>query len=162
MDPKTKVYELLRSFSTTMLVTTARGHRPKARPMQIVSVEEGGDISFLTSIHGVIAEEVTSNPGVLLVLQNERSAYLSVRGIATVRQDPGRVQELWKEAYQVWFPMGVDDPDLALLTVRPVSAEYWDNRGLNRLEYIFEAAKAYLKGGRPAFGDSDQHAKTSL
>jgi hypothetical protein len=46
--------------------------------------------------------------------------------------------------------------------VKPIDAEYWDNRGTNKLEYMFEAAKAYFSGEKPDIGDADKHAKTNL
>ena len=56
----------------------------------------------------------------------------------------------------------MEDPHVALVAVDPIDAEYWDNRGMNKLEYLFESAKAYIKGEKPAVGDIDQHAKTNL
>lgn len=163
MDQKAKVYGIVKDFSTAMFVTKGAGKPAESRPMHIAKVEEeDGNVWFFTSKDGRIVEEIGEEPGVLLVFQNEKSAYLSLRGRARVVQDRARVKELWSEAYKVWFPGGVDDPELALLAVDPVSAEYWDNRGTNRMEYLFEAAKAYVKGERPEVKDSDQHAKVAM
>jgi general stress protein 26 len=162
MESKAKVYGMVKNFSTTMLVTTGPGKRAEARPMQIARVEEEGDVWFFTSKDGHVVQEIAAEPMVLLVFQDERSSYVSLRGRARVVEDRGRVKELWKEAYNVWFPGGINDPDLALLAVDPVAAEYWDNRGTNKLEYLFEAAKAYVKGEKPELGDADQHAKVRM
>jgi hypothetical protein len=43
-----------------------------------------------------------------------------------------------------------------------MDAEYWDNRGMNKLEYLFEAARAYVKGEKPHVAEVDQHAKAIL
>ena len=51
------------------------------------------------------------------------------------------------------------DPDLVLLSVDPEVAECWDVAGLNRLRYLFDAAKAYVTGDRAAIEDSDKHAR---
>jgi general stress protein 26 len=77
-------------------------------------------------------------------------------------QDHALIKELWKEPYKVWFPRGSEDPEITLISVNPVGAEYWDNRGMNKLEYLFEAAKAYVKGKQPDVREVDQHAKASL
>ena len=132
--PRAKVYDILAGFSTAMFVTHGPGGRPAARPMHVARVEDGaGDIWFLTSKGGTLLDEVQGQPVVLLVFQNDNSAYLSVRGRARVVDDGARID-----------------------------AEYWDTRGVNKLEYLFEAAKAYVKGEKPAVGDPDQHAKTLL
>ena len=46
-----------------------------------------------------------------------------------------------------------------LLSVDPEIPEFWDVAGVNRLPYLFDAARAYVTGGRAAIEDSDQHAR---
>lgn len=162
-ERRAKVYEILKTFSTAMFVSIGPAGRPESRPMQIARIdEEAGDIWFFTSRGGTLAEEVKEEAVVLLVFQNENSAYLSLRGKARVVEDTARIKEYWKEPYRVWFPSGPGGPEVALVGVSPIDAEYWDNRGTNKLEYMFEAAKAYVKGERPNVGDADQHGKTNL
>jgi general stress protein 26 len=162
-DPRSKVYDILKGFSNAMLVTVDQSGRPKSRPFHIASAEEQtGEVWFLTSQSGKVAEEVEVQPEVLLVCQNENSAYLSLRGEARVVEDKARVKELWNEAYKVWFPGGSEDPEIVLIAVNLTGAEYWDNRGMNKLDYLFEAAKAYVKGEKPHLSGKEQHAKTTL
>jgi general stress protein 26 len=161
-DPRQKVYEILHSFSTAMLVTSGLDGRPESRPMQMAKVEHGGDIWFLTGRSGHVVEQIEKDSVVLLIFQNEHSAYLSLSGRAQIEPDKAHLQELWKEPYKVWFSGGVEDPEIAVFSVEPLNAEYWDSRGLNRLEYMFEAAKAYVTGQRPDVSDVEQHAKTRL
>jgi general stress protein 26 len=71
-------------------------------------------------------------------------------------------KDLWKAPFKVWFPGGPEDPEVALVAVQLMDAEYWDNRGMNKLDYLFEAAKAYVKGQKPEVPGVDQHAKTAL
>jgi general stress protein 26 len=127
-----------------------------------VDDEAGDDIWFFTAKGGTLVEEIKEEAVVLLVFQNENAAYLSLRGKARIVQDLARIKELWKEPYKVWFPRGAEDPEIALVAVNPIDAEYWDNRGMNKLEYLFEAAKAYVKGEKPELGGVDQHAKTKM
>ena len=76
MDPQAKVYDILKNFSTAMMVTTGPGKRPEARPMHIAKLDEGGDLWFLTSQSGRIVAEIGDEPLVLLVFQDERNSYL--------------------------------------------------------------------------------------
>jgi len=161
-ESREKVYEILKDFSTAMFVTVGPGGRPEARPMHVAKVEESGNICFFTGKRGTVASEVWHEAEVLLAFQNEKSSYLSLRGMARVVEDRARITELWKEPYRVWFPGGPEDPDIALVMVDPIDAEYWDNRGTNRLQYLFEAAKAYVKGERPEVSELEQHGKTTL
>jgi general stress protein 26 len=162
-DIRSNVYEILKDFSTAMVVTVTSQGGLKSRPFHLASVEEiGGEVWFLTGRDAHLVQEVEENPEVLLVFQNENSAYLSIRGEAHVVQDRAKVRELWKKPYQVWFPGGAEDPEIVLIGVNLTGAEYWDQRGLNRLEYLFQATKAYVKGEKPHLAGEEQHAKTSL
>lgn len=162
-DAKQTVYDMLKGFSTAMFVTFGHDGRPSARPMHLARVEDGaGEVWFFTGKHGSLVEDLQRKGTTLLVMQNENSAYLSVHGQARIVQDKARAKELWSEPYKVWFPGGPEDPELALIAVALVDAEYWDNRGMNKLEYVFEAAKAYVQGKKPEVVEVDQHAKTSL
>lgn len=146
-----------------MFVTIGPAGRPEARPMHIARVEEeASDIWFFTAKGNTLIEELKEEATALLVFQNENSAYLSLRGKARIIEDRKRIKELWKEPYRVWFPGGPEDSEIALIAVDPIDAEYWDNRGMNKLEYAFEAAKAYVKGEKPKVDDIAQHAKASL
>ena len=162
-EGKAKVEDMLKSFSTAMFVSIGADGKQEARPMHVAGEEAGaGEIWFLTGKKGSLTSEVTARPDVLLVFQKDTSAYLSLRGTARVVEDRDKIRQLWKEPYKVWFPKGADDPEIALVAVNPVGAEYWDNRGANKLEYLYEAAKAYVKGTKPAVDDADQHGKTKL
>ncbi len=162
-DVRAKVYDILKSFSTAMFVTSGPSGRPEARPMHVAHVEdEEGDVWFFAGKGATLVEEIKAKATILLAFQDQNSAYLSLRGKARLVEDPKRIQELWKEPYRVWFPGGAEDPDIALVAVKPIDAEYWDNRGANKLAYMFESAKAYIKGEKPDVGDIDQHAKTNL
>ena len=162
-DVRARVYDLLKSFSTAMFVTLGPTGRPEARPMHVAKAEdEAADVWFFTDKGATLVEEIKADATVLLAFQNENSAYLSLRGKARLIEDRKRIKELWKESYRVWFPGGAEDSNIALVAVDPIDAEYWDNRGMNKLEYMFESAKAYIKGEKPDLGDIDQHAKTNL
>lgn len=162
-DVRARVYDLLKSFSTAMFVTVGPTGRPEARPMHVARAEdEAADVWFFMDKGATLVEEIKAEATVMLAFQNENSAYLSLRGKARVIEDRKRIKELWKESYRVWFPGGAEDSNIALVAVDPIDAEYWDNRGMNKLEYMFESAKAYIKGEKPDVGDIDQHAKTNL
>jgi len=149
MSTREKVYEMLRGFDTTMLVTVGGEHQIHARPMAIAEVEDDGAIWLMTSASSRKIDEITEDARALLVCENGRSQQLSISGRARVVVDPGRVRRLWKEPYRVWFPQGPDDSDIALLAVDPLMAEFWDASGTNRVAYFWETVKAYMTAERP-------------
>ncbi len=160
-ETRQKVYNLLKGASAAMLVTIGGSGRPQARPMRIARVDDSsGEIWFVTNKSGALVNQVEESDAALLLVQDGESAWLSLRGKARIASNKAR--ELWKEPYRVWFPGGPDDPDLAAVAIDPVDAEYWDNRGSNKIEYIFEAARAYFTGSKPAVDEPGQHGKVSL
>jgi general stress protein 26 len=163
VSQREKIFDMLRGFETVMLVTATPEGRMEGRPMQIVDIDaHTGNISFFTGLTSRKVDEITKNPEVAIVGQDQRSAFLSLAGSGLVVHEPSRVRALWSEPFRVWFPGGPEDPDLRLLVVEPRLAEYWDNRGTNKLEYMFEAARAYVSGERPRVDEGDQHGRLPL
>ncbi|HEX5214613.1 MAG TPA: pyridoxamine 5'-phosphate oxidase family protein [Vicinamibacterales bacterium] len=142
MSPRDQVYEMLRTFDTTMLVTVGGEHQIHARPMAIAEVEEDGAIWLLTSASSRKIDEITEDARTLLVCGNGHGRQLSISGRGRVVVDPGRVRRLWKEPYRAWFPEGPDVSDIALLAIDPLMAEFWDASGANRVAYFARLGQA--------------------
>jgi general stress protein 26 len=141
-----KLVELLREFSTAMLITHDRDRHLRARPMAIAEVEDSGKIWFLSGEDTAKVHEIEKDTHVHLALQKDPSVYLSVNGLATLVHDRSKVHELWDDSFEMWFPEGMYDPTLALIAVEPVDAEYWDNHGWQKVKTLVRAAKAYVTG----------------
>lgn len=157
-----RIHELLADFDTAMLITQAHGQPLRARPMAIARVEADCRLWFFTGRDSAKVHEIQDNQEVLIVCQDEHSRYVSLSGTAELSSNRGKARELWKESYQTWFPRGVEDPDLLLISVKPREAEYWDSQGFKGLRYVFEAAKAYATGTRPQIREGEQHGKVVL
>src|SRR3546814_4736602 len=54
----------------------------------------------------------------------------------------------------LWFPKGLDDPDLALLRVAVEKAEYWDSPSA-AMTYLYGYAKSRLTGRPPKGGENE-------
>lgn len=156
------VIQLLRQFSTAMLVTHAGDNQLRARPMEIVHVEDTGYAWFITHIDTAKAHEIAEDTHVHIVCQNDRSAYLSISGKATLDQNRIKIDVVWKDAYKVWFPEGKTDPNITLIAVALDEAEYWDNQGMKRLNYLFEATKAYVTGTTVDVREGEEHGFVKL
>ncbi len=154
------VKDLLTDFKTAMLMTHLPNNKSHVRPMQIADTTEVGAVRFATSITSPKIDEISKNKNVSLVFQSS-STYMCIHGTAKYEKDKALVEELWSEAWRVWFPKGKDDPELCIITVTPQEAEFWDNSGSEGLIYAFEAAKAYLQGKKPAV-DEQIHAKVRM
>jgi general stress protein 26 len=97
---------------------------------------------------------------VVITFQSSRQ-FAAVYGRAELVRDRNLIDQLWSEAWKVWFPEGKADPTLCLIRVDSREGEYWDNAGMQGVKYAFEAAKAYMQGRTPA-PDEKQNAKVRL
>lgn len=75
--------------------------------------------------------------------------YVSLSGQAQPSDDAVKKEELWSPMAKAWFPGGVTDPALVLLTVRIDHAEYWDVKE-SKMVQLFKMAKAALTGEPPS------------
>jgi len=151
--------DLLKKFDTAMLVSHTPEGEARARPMAIAGVEENGGIWFVSRRADPKVAEIVADERVLVVMQGS-SAYLSVTGHAEVIQDRERVQSLWSPSWKIWFK-DKQDPNLMLIHVRPVEAEFWDQGGFEGVKYLVRAAAAFVSGRQLAGSEHDpkQHAK---
>ena len=154
------LYDLLKEFDTTMMVTRSPDGHMHARPMAVAELLDGSDAYLVTGLDSPKVAEIGANPAVTLVFQSS-NRFASVSGRATVVRDRALVDRLWKEGWKVWFPGGKTDPNLALLRFAAENGEYWDDAGAQGLKYAFQALKAYATGSTPKADDS-QHAKVDL
>jgi general stress protein 26 len=156
------IYALLKDFDTAMLVTHGSEMPFNVRPMAIAQVELNCDVWFFTGRSSAKAREIQNDQEVLIVCQDGMSRYIALHASAKLIFDPNKSAELWRESYRSWFPAGVDDPDLVLIRAQARHAEYWDNQGFKSVRYLFEAAKAYVRGTRPHVTEGEQHGTVNF
>ena len=76
---------------------------------------------------------------------------VSVAGDAEVLDDRSIIRELWGIQAKAWWN-SPDDPNIRLLKVTPLDAQYWDAPGAT-VAYVKMAAAA-LTGSRPSMGEN--------
>ena len=158
-DSRNHLYEVVDDFDVAMLVThTANGIH--ARPMAIARMDDGIGAYLVTNINSIKIDEISVNPQAVLTFQSARK-FASLRGELIVVRDRQLIEEMWKEAWKIWFASGKSDPNIALLKFTAHEGEYWDNAGLQGIKYVYEAAKAFM-AGEALKTDDAQHAKVGL
>lgn len=154
-----KFQELLSEADAAMLVTSKPDGALKARPMMLLESTERGEMRFLTGRDTDKVDDIDQDAHVCVTFQKS-SAFLSVSGRATLEDDRAQIRRLWTKASEAWFE-GPDDPSAVLIRVQADAAEYWDNRGLNGVKYVFEAVRAVVQGDRPRTSTS-QHGSVRV
>jgi general stress protein 26 len=122
-----KLADLIRGCKVAMLTTLADDDTLRSRPMATLDVEFDGTLWFFTEASSAKVAEVAHDRQVNVSYCNpERGRYVSLSGAGRLVDDPGRIRALWRPVLKTWFPKGPDDPDLALLRVDVLLAEYWN------------------------------------
>ena len=117
---------LLQGISTGMLTTVTPAGEIRSRPMLMHDVDENGWLWFLTDRSSRKACELIQNPRAVIAFQSARGdRHVSVEGTAIVVRDDVRLKRMWNPMYQAWFPKGQAEPEIVLVAVRIIRAEYW-------------------------------------
>lgn len=174
-----KLHELLEAFDVVALITHAMPGDGRStaspasgassgevevtsRPMQVARLDENCDLWFLTDADTAKVYEIRTDPMVHIVAQDGRDVFVSIRGEAHVHQDKATIQGLWSKPYEVWFPDGPDTPGIRALHVKAHEGQYWDSKGVNKIKYLFQSAKALVTNSTPHTEPGDQHGRVEL
>ena len=135
-----KFKELVEDIRVCMFITNNK-EEDHTRPMATIETEEDGTLWFFTDIRSIKVEEVAKERSVHLVYAHPgKESYLDVWGSATVVTDREKIKDKWKPIVKAWFPQGQDDPNLALLKVRPDQCYYWDSESGKMIQFLKMAA----------------------
>lgn len=120
------------------------------------SVDEHATLYFFVPKDGVVAKGIAKDDSVNVAYADTGDdSYVSVAGHAALSEDMAKKKELWSKMAEAWFPKGVDDPNLGLLTVRIATAEYWDVTE-SKVTQLFKMATAAVTGNPPDLGEHGQ------
>ena len=152
-----KLLATLDRFSTVMMIGETVEGTLEIRPMRIAQREKDGVLWFATSVQSPQVAGIEVEHLVHLTAQSDDGEYLAIRGLATIHRSPTAIERLWSESMKVWFPAGKADPELAFIRVKIEEGEYWDNSGLNKLRYAFNALRSYVTHEKMPPSRDDQH-----
>lgn len=129
-DSLRKLAALIEGIDIAMLTTRIGDGRLLSRPLRSHGTDAEGALWFITDRNSHKIEEIRLQPQVNVAYAgHDRNTYVSLAGRAAVIFDKAKLLELWSPVMMVFYPKGIDDPDLCLLRVEIDSAEYWDGPG---------------------------------
>lgn len=153
-DEREKVFDMIKDIKMAMLVTQDEEGNLFARPMVAQERDEQDQLWFFTAADSPKVHEIQVNSKVLLsYAESDGSCFVSIAGEASIVKDPAKINELWSESLKAWFPEGKDDPNLCLIEVNPVSAEYWDQPS-SKFVQAFGYLKARVTGNPEEMGEN--------
>ena len=153
-EQRDQLWELIKDIRFAMFTTRhhgAHGEHLHSRPMttQNSTIDEDSSLWFFMSRKGDPVADLGADPVVNIVYADPgRDSYVSVSGTAAVVDDLAKKQQLWSKMAEAWFPAGPTDPDLALVQVTIIHANYWDVKE-SKIMQLFEMARAVVTGKPP-------------
>ncbi|MES2885890.1 MAG: pyridoxamine 5'-phosphate oxidase family protein [Pseudomonadota bacterium] len=151
-----RLNELIGDIDIAMLTTRDDEGTLRSRPMGTQSKGEfSGTLFFFTDINSHKTLEVEENRRVNVAYSNPGShKYASLSGRASLTQDQDALAQHWTPALKIWFPQGLDSPNLALLSVEVEKAEFWDS--YSKPATLLAMAKALITGQQAEMGEDKQ------
>ena len=140
-----KLWELIKDTRYGMLTHRHGDGQLHSHPLttQSKNLDEGATLYFFVPRNGDIARHVASDPAVNVAYANtDADSYVSVAGQAAIVEDQAKKEALFNTMAKAWFPGGASDPELGLLAVRIVEAEYWDVKDSKMVQLLKMAASA--------------------
>ena len=157
-----RLWSLIKDTRFAMFTTRHGNGHLHSRPMttQNKSIDEDDKLWFFMSKKGEPVQDIGREKTVNIVYANPSAdSYVSVSGEASVVDDRAIKQRLWNKMSEAWFPGGVDDPDLALVQVLIVHADYWDVKE-SKVTQLYKMAKAVVTGEPPK--DMGEHGEIHM
>ena len=126
-----RLAKLVEKIDIAMFTTVGPGGYLVSRPLSTQAARFDGErVWFFVDANSPKVGEIRRNRKVnVSYASQDRNTYVSLAGDARLDRDPARIASFWNDALKAFFPRGMDDPDLALIEVRPRTAEYWDGPG---------------------------------
>lgn len=148
-----RVWDMIDDIGFAMLVThDGAGDQLRARPMHAHAARDEDAIYFLTDIRAHKDDEIEINDNVCIAFaDNGGHRYVSVSGTANVFDDRAKVHALWNPGNHAFWE-SKDDPNIRILAVRPVIAEFWDSPG--KIVTTVKMAAAALTGAKTDLGEN--------
>jgi general stress protein 26 len=146
-----RVWQLMKKISICMF-THWDGQELRARPMAAYLRREDNAVLFLSDARHHPDDSLEQFAKVCLAFADTSAQnYVSLAGNVEVSRDPTKIRELWGTPAKAWWP-SPDDPNIRVLRVTPIQAEYWDAPGAT-VAYV-KMATAALTGTRPNMGEN--------
>lgn len=146
-----KLWDLIKDTRFGMFVHRHHDGLLHSHPLttQNKAIDEGATLYFFVPKDGEIARSIATDNAVNVAYANtDKDSYVSVSGRAALLDDQAKKEELFTAMAKAWFPRGVTDPNLGLLTVQIDNAEFWDVDD-SKMVQVFKMMKAAVTGEPP-------------
>merc|ERR1712130_219698 len=157
-----KLNSMMQNIEIAMLTTKCSNGELHSRPMQTQNSEfDGKSLFFFTTLNAPKCQEIKTDDHVNVCFSEpSKNTYVSLLGRGEILTDKSLMKKLWTPTLKAWFPKELDDPNIALLKINVVGAEYWDSSKTSMVK-LFGMAKSYLSG-EPYTPSLDENKKIDM
>lgn len=153
-----RVWELIEKMPICML-TTWDGKELHSRPMDARARRNENQIYFLTDARHHKDDDIARFPKLNIAFSDSGDQkFVSLSGHAEVSNDPAKIKELWEPTAKAWWD-SPDNPNIRVLKVTPVEAQFWDGPGM--VVSLAKMMVAAATGEKPNLGDNRKVAMGS-
>lgn len=146
-----RVWELMAKMPICML-TTWDGNDLHSRPMDARPRREENQIYFLTDVRQHKDDDIARFPKLNIAFSDSGDQkFVSLSGRAEVSNDRAKIKELWEPTAKAWWD-SADNPNIRVLKVTPLDAQYWDGPG--KVVSMVKMMVAAATGTRPNLGEN--------
>jgi general stress protein 26 len=149
------LWELIKDIKFGMLTHRHTDGTLHSHPLttQNRSLKPGEPLYFFVSRKTEVGQRLRADGNVCLSYANlKEDQWISVSGHATISEDMDTKKKLFNALAKAWFPGGAEDPDLELIEVRIVNAEFWDVKE-SKVTQLLKMATAAVTGKKPEMGE---------
>ncbi len=141
-----KLRALINDVNVAMLTTLKANGEFYSRPMNTMDLDDEGNIFFFSDEHTPDVHDIKINNNAAITYSNpDSNTYISLNGRLHIAKDQSKIDDLWVPACKAWFPEGKTDPNLSLIKIEVLKAEYWDSSASDMV-VLFNLIKAIIKG----------------
>lgn len=147
-----KLKSLVENVRFCMMTTAGLDGALHSRPMSFLEWAFDGALLFFTRSTSSALQEIKHRNVVnLSFCEPAKNVYVSLLGEAQVVTDQALKETLFAPIMKNWFPGGPTDPDLRLLSVSMLRAEYWD--GLSGFALLISLTKSRFTNSTQPLGE---------
>lgn len=163
VEARERLWDMIKDIKFAMFTTRHAGNgHLHARPMttQNKDINENASLWFFMSRGEDAVSDLRNDPQVGVIYADPGAdSYVSVSGTAGIVDDLAMKKQLWSKMNEAWFPTGPSDPDLVLVEVRIIHANYWDVKD-SKITQLFKMAKGAVTGTPPK--NLGEHAEVRM
>lgn len=131
MNDLQRLASFIKDLKFTMMTTMSPDGSLHSRPMATVGLDEktfSGRLWFFTKLNSFKVNDIDQDQHINLAYAHpDNQKYASLSGRASISQDRSMMEKLWNPIFKAWFPEGLEDPEIALITVDVEAADLWDS-----------------------------------